>query len=283
MVVKKNRSSLTNSMLGKLAIIISVLFVFGCLAPENLCDFDPPYPTEPNPPFDISVTPEMNGRISDYFGLIDTLGKERIINTLDSLENRGVADIYVLIIPTLPIDEVSEYAEKVFNSWSDMQLFDQNSILISIVVNNGAINIVPSEAFSKSLSQKKLKKMISTSMSKPFSDGRFVDGLVYISKGMGNTLVDEHPEPVHGYRTIVRNVVYPEVAREMGIEETVILAVLVGASGNVLDTKVLEGTEGDDFAISAENAVRKTYWKPAMHNGIAFKMWISVPVVFRLR
>lgn len=94
---------------------------------------------------------------------------------------------------------------------------------------------------------------------------------------------DEAPEPIGGFAAIQRNLEYPEIARKAGIEGRVIVNVLVDVSGRVIETKVLKslGHSGcDDAAIKA---IRSVKWKPAKQRDRPVKVWVGIPVIFKLK
>jgi TonB family protein len=74
---------------------------------------------------------------------------------------------------------------------------------------------------------------------------------------------------------------YPQIAREQRIEGTVILNVLVGENGQVLDVKVLRGRPAglDEAAIAI---IRRSSFAPPTKDGVRVKAWTTVPVDFKL-
>jgi len=94
---------------------------------------------------------------------------------------------------------------------------------------------------------------------------------------------DEPPEPLGGFRAIQDNLVYPEFARRAGVEGKVVIWAQIDEKGNVVRTKVQKslGPNGCDEA--AEEAIRLVKWKPAMQRDRPVKVWVAVPVDFRLR
>ncbi|HDQ45901.1 MAG TPA: energy transducer TonB [bacterium] len=94
---------------------------------------------------------------------------------------------------------------------------------------------------------------------------------------------DEPPEPIGGFAAIQRRLVYPEIARKAGVEGRVLIYAQVDEEGIVQRTRVIQslGPNGcDEAAIEAIKAVK---WKPAKQRDRAVKVWIAVPVDFRLR
>ena len=72
--------------------------------------------------------------------------------------------------------------------------------------------------------------------------------------------------------------VYPEFARDAGIQGKVILHVLVGKDGRVKNAKVQRSVTGLDDA--ALKAVKGWVFKPALSNNKPVAVWVEVPVDF---
>lgn len=94
---------------------------------------------------------------------------------------------------------------------------------------------------------------------------------------------DEPPQPIGGFAAIQRKLVYPEIARKAGVEGRVIIWARVDEQGNVVGTKIQKslGPNGCDEA--AVNAIKSVQWNPAKQRDRAVKVWIAVPVDFKLR
>ncbi|MBN1895334.1 energy transducer TonB [bacterium] len=94
---------------------------------------------------------------------------------------------------------------------------------------------------------------------------------------------DEPPEPIGGFLAIQKALQYPEIARKAGVEGRVVIWARVDESGNVVNTKVQKslGPNGCDEAAIA--AIQSVKWKPAKQRDRAVKVWIAVPVDFKLR
>ncbi len=94
---------------------------------------------------------------------------------------------------------------------------------------------------------------------------------------------DQPPMPIGGFQAIQRNLKYPAIARRAGIEGRVIVNVLIDVDGSVVDAQVLRslGKSGcDEAAIKAVKSVR---WTPAKKKNIPQKVWVAVPVIFKLK
>ncbi|MCK4350977.1 MAG: energy transducer TonB [Candidatus Krumholzibacteria bacterium] len=79
------------------------------------------------------------------------------------------------------------------------------------------------------------------------------------------------------------NPFYPELARQAGIEGTVLLSVLVGKEGSVLEVSVLKSDVPSSMEKAAILAARKFKFTPARQNTVPVQARISVPVVFTLK
>ena len=74
---------------------------------------------------------------------------------------------------------------------------------------------------------------------------------------------------------------YPKLAKLAGIEGTVYLKLLIDEKGNVEKIKVEQGVK-DIIDEAALNAARKAKFSPAMLNNKPVKVWVILPVAFKL-
>jgi TonB family protein len=75
--------------------------------------------------------------------------------------------------------------------------------------------------------------------------------------------------------------VYPELLVRTGIEGEIFLKVLIAADGKVKNSIVLQSSN-DLFIPSAEEAVKKWVFTPALMNGRPVPIWVAIPFRFRL-
>ena len=87
--------------------------------------------------------------------------------------------------------------------------------------------------------------------------------------------VEELPEAVTRIAPI-----YPDLAREAGVDGTVMVQALVGKDGKVKDVRVVKSIPMLDDA--AKVAVRRWVFKPALSNNKPVAVWVGVPVKFSL-
>jgi len=75
---------------------------------------------------------------------------------------------------------------------------------------------------------------------------------------------------------------YPEIARRVGLEGTVVVHVLVGIDGRVEAAEVTRGVHPllDKAALAA---ARRCVFEPARQRELKVKAWVAVPYRFRLR
>jgi protein TonB len=74
---------------------------------------------------------------------------------------------------------------------------------------------------------------------------------------------------------------YPDLARESGLEGTVMVQALISKDGRVLDTRVTKSIPMLDDA--AVEAVRRSTWKPALSNSKPVAVSVVIPVRFTLK
>jgi protein TonB len=73
---------------------------------------------------------------------------------------------------------------------------------------------------------------------------------------------------------------YPDLAREAGVDGTVMVQAHVCACGEVAETRIQRSIPMLDSA--ATTAVRQWIFKPALSNGEPVAVWVGVPVRFSL-
>ncbi|HFE53578.1 MAG TPA: energy transducer TonB, partial [Bacteroidetes bacterium] len=100
--------------------------------------------------------------------------------------------------------------------------------------------------------------------------------------GVFFTPYDFPPEPIGGFKAIQKHLKYPEIARRDSIEGRVIVHVLVDENGNAVDAKILKSLR-KDLDEAAVEAVKSVKWRPALQRNIPVKVWVAVPVIFRLK
>jgi len=78
--------------------------------------------------------------------------------------------------------------------------------------------------------------------------------------------------------------VYPEMARQAGVEGVVWVKALVDKEGKVRDVIIVKPSGANaGFEDAAVEAAKKTTWKPAISNGQPVAVWISYKIEFRLK
>ena len=73
---------------------------------------------------------------------------------------------------------------------------------------------------------------------------------------------------------------FPEAARKAGIQGSVFVKVLVGTDGKVMQASVVKGHQ--IFPRAALEAARSFVFKPALQNDRPVKVWVTIPLEFRL-
>ena len=77
--------------------------------------------------------------------------------------------------------------------------------------------------------------------------------------------------------------IYPEIAKEAGIEGTVYIQFFIDIKGNVTEAYVTKGLPNTGLDEAALAAVKKSKWKPARQREKKVGVWQTVPVRFVLK
>ena len=119
-----------------------------------------------------------------------------------------------------------------------------------------------------------------------FSDNIGVNTDIQISEREEEPDIDEfiavEKEPEFDYADLQRRVKYPDMARRNGIEGQVLVGALVGKDGRVEKTQIIS-TDNEILNSSAIAAVRETVFTPAIQNGNPVRLWVRIPIAFKLR
>ncbi|MFQ5627832.1 MAG: energy transducer TonB [bacterium] len=94
---------------------------------------------------------------------------------------------------------------------------------------------------------------------------------------------DVPPEPIDGWSSLHKYLVYPELAIKANMEAKVFIKALVNTEGIVEDARVLKSSGSNaGFDEAALKAAFKIKWRPALQRDVPVKVWIAFPVSFEL-
>ena len=94
---------------------------------------------------------------------------------------------------------------------------------------------------------------------------------------------DTPPDLKGGFDFIRKNLKYPDMARQAGIEGKAVVSCVVDENGNVLKAEVIKEDGNVGFGQAAIDVIMKAKFNPARQRDKAVKVRISVPVVFKLK
>ncbi|MDH5400362.1 MAG: energy transducer TonB, partial [Cyclobacteriaceae bacterium] len=99
-------------------------------------------------------------------------------------------------------------------------------------------------------------------------------------------IVDEPATPTEGYDKYfdyLRNsLVYPEAAREKGIEGKVFVQFVVDEEGTLTDVKVVQGIDDGCDSEAVRVVAASARWNIPRHQGVAVKQRIVLPISFKI-
>lgn len=94
---------------------------------------------------------------------------------------------------------------------------------------------------------------------------------------------DEPPRIIGGIAELQKHLKYPRIAQRAGVEGIVFVKVLVGTNGQTERTEILKSKpENMGFEESALEAMRQVKWEPAKQRDKKIRVWVSIPVAFKL-
>lgn len=93
---------------------------------------------------------------------------------------------------------------------------------------------------------------------------------------------DSPPMPIGGFQKIQDNLIYPEIVRKAGIQGKVMIQTLIDEQGFVEKFTFLESNLFE-MEHAAAMAFLSVGWKPAQKDGKPQKVWIAIPILFRLK
>ncbi|MFQ5751720.1 MAG: energy transducer TonB [bacterium] len=94
---------------------------------------------------------------------------------------------------------------------------------------------------------------------------------------------DEPPEIIGGLAALQKYLKYPRLAQVAGLEGIVFVKVLVGVNGKTEKTEIIRAKPANmGFEESAMEAIQKVKWHPAKQRDRKIRVWVSIPVQFKL-
>lgn len=90
------------------------------------------------------------------------------------------------------------------------------------------------------------------------------------------------PEPIGGMAAIMKNLAYPESAKEAGIQGKVYVKAVIDEKGDVISAEVIKSLN-NDCDKSAVSAIQKTKFSVGMDKGKPVRTEIVIPIYFRLQ
>ncbi len=90
----------------------------------------------------------------------------------------------------------------------------------------------------------------------------------------------EMPEPIDGWSSLYKKIVYPEIARKQKASGTVTLSVYIDKNGDVISIEIIKSAH-PALDKAAEDAVYELKFKPGKQEGRPVDTKIAVPVKFK--
>lgn len=75
---------------------------------------------------------------------------------------------------------------------------------------------------------------------------------------------------------------YPELARKNGIEGRTVVRALIDFDGSISASEVYASSGNESLDNAALSAVKRSTFEPASHEGKPVKVWVAIPIQFKL-
>lgn len=179
-----------------------------------------------------------------------------------------IVPIGVLFIATNSIETVTKLANSMVSE------------LKEIPVQLSAVNPLPQVTLPQFMQKDKAEQPVSLVVEKPAPKPLDPNEEIFVT-------VEDMPEFPGGQRNLMsfigRNVKYPVVAQENGIQGRVVVQFVINKDGQVADATVVRGVDPslDKEALRVINAMPD--WKPGSQRGNPVNVKYTVPVQFRLQ
>jgi periplasmic protein TonB len=95
-------------------------------------------------------------------------------------------------------------------------------------------------------------------------------------------VVEDMPELIGGLAALMEKIRYPELAKKMGVEGTVIISGVIDEHGNFVKAEIIKGI-GMGCDEQALNAVLNSKFIPGKQRGKTVRVKMTIPIVFRLK
>jgi protein TonB len=89
---------------------------------------------------------------------------------------------------------------------------------------------------------------------------------------------DEPPVPIHRVAPV-----YPDLARQAGVEGVVLVRVFINESGRVIDAQHAGGEANPLLVQAAIEAAKKWLFTPAKQRDMPVKVWYAIPIAFSIQ
>jgi TonB family protein len=205
----------------------------------------------------------INGRVEGLVKVYNPNGKLKELVNLENGKREG---------PTSVFDEDGNYVRDIFFE-DGIQVVERNNPYIS-------------KEPSKEIAQNSSKQTVVTN---PVAKQRKQNYELPPPPGEENLeddpaiyrTVEVMPEPMGGLEAIKKKLIYPDKAKEDGIEGIVDVEIVVDEFGEVTNAEVVKGI-GYGCDESARIAVYYTKFKPGLQKGKPVKVQMTIPVEFKI-
>jgi len=121
--------------------------------------------------------PAKEGWITDRAEILSKSDNERLSATLEAFEKETCHQIFVVIVPSLAGESMTEFSQRTATAWDIGQKGFGNGILLSIAMQEGGLRLETASAFDWFLEQGVSDRVLNEVMVPHFREKKFVEGI----------------------------------------------------------------------------------------------------------
>ncbi|MBP7280253.1 MAG: YgcG family protein [Leptospiraceae bacterium] len=121
--------------------------------------------------------PELNGRVNDLSGILESIQREALEDKLKTIENNKGSQVAILIIPTTEEETIDQFSIRVVEKWKLGRKEVNDGVLILIATDDRKMRIEVGYGLEGILPDAICRRIISEQMKPHFKEKNYYEGI----------------------------------------------------------------------------------------------------------